>query len=120
MSPHAALSRVTILLSTIVTAAALSAATAASGDNNIIVVRDLSGRVGPIMGSALACENIARPRIRDIADKFASVIKDASPIDTERDSLTRILDFYVADGRNAVTSGKFDCAAAGRQLSQIE
>ena len=68
MSPHAALSRVTILLSTIVTAAALSAATAASGDNNIIVVRDLSGRVGPIIGSALACENIAHARVQDIAE----------------------------------------------------
>ena len=49
-----------------------------------------------------------------------SVIKDASAVDAERDSLTRILDRYVADGRNAVASGKLDCAAAERQLSQLE
>lgn len=101
----AAPSRVAIVFGTMMTAVTLSTVIAAPGDSNIIVVRDLSGRVGPIIGSALACDNIARPRVRDIADKFQAVIQHASPVDAERDSLTRILDRYVADGRNAVASG---------------
>jgi len=35
---------------------------AAAGDKD--VVRNLAGRVGPIIGSALACRDIARPRIQ--------------------------------------------------------
>jgi len=116
----AAPSRVAIVFGTMMTAVTLSTVIAAPGDSNIIVVRDLSGRVGPIIGSALACDNIARPRVRDIADKFQAVIQHASPVDAERDSLTRILDRYVADGRNAVASGKLGCAAAERQLSELE
>jgi len=48
-----------------------SAASAAAGDKTD-VVRDLAGRVGPVVGSALACRDIARPRIQVIVDKFAA------------------------------------------------
>ena len=54
-----------------------------SGDNTE-VVRDLAGRVGPIVGSALACPDIARPRIQVIVDKFAAVIREASSNEAER------------------------------------
>ena len=50
---------------------------AAAGDKTD-VVRDLAGRVGPIVGSALACRDIARPRIQAIVDKFTAVIVEAS------------------------------------------
>ena len=46
----------------------------ATGDNANIV-RDLAGRVGPIIGSASACADIARPRVQSIADKFQAVIR---------------------------------------------
>jgi branched-chain amino acid transport system substrate-binding protein len=42
----------------------------ASPRDNLNVVRDLSSRVGPIIGSALACPNIARPSVQAIIDKF--------------------------------------------------
>jgi hypothetical protein len=45
-----------------------SSASTAPGDN-LSVVRDLASRVGPIVGSALACRNIARPRVQVIVDK---------------------------------------------------
>ena len=100
-------------------AAFVSTASAAPGDN-INIVRDLAGRVGPIIGSALACRDIARPRVQLIADKFQAVIREASSNEAERDDLTRLLDRYVADGRTAVTSGRIDCRVAERQLSDIE
>ena len=95
------------------------AAGAAPGDK-ADVVRDLAGRVGPIVGSALACQDIARPRIRIIVDKFAAVIKEASTSEAEREELTQFLDRSVADGRGAVTAGRIDCKTADRQLTDLE
>jgi len=96
-----------------------TAAVAAPGDN-ASVVRDLAGRVGPIIGSALACRDIARPRVQFIADKFQAVIREASSNEAERDDLSRLLDRYVADGRAAVTTGKTDCRMADRQIADLE
>ena len=84
------------------------------------IVRDLAGRVGPILGSALACQDIARPRIQLIVDKFTAVIAEASTNDTERSDLTQLLDRNVANGRGAVTSGQTDCRQADRQLADLE
>jgi ABC-type branched-subunit amino acid transport system substrate-binding protein len=91
---------------------------AAAGDKD--VVRDLAGRVGPIIGSALACRDIARPRIQLIVDKFTAVIAEASTNEAERSDLTQMLDRSVANGRGAVTSGRIDCGAADRQLADLE
>jgi branched-chain amino acid transport system substrate-binding protein len=94
-------------------------ANAAPGDN-LSVVRDLASRVGPIIGSALACQNITRPRVQVIIDKFQAVIKEASPSEADRADVSRLLDRYVADGRSAVTTGKTDCKAADRQVADLE
>jgi ABC-type branched-subunit amino acid transport system substrate-binding protein len=96
-----------------------SAASAAPGDRREIV-RDLAGRVGPIVGSALACQDIARPRIQGIVDKFTAVIREASSNEAERDDLTKAFDRSVANGRSAVTTGKTDCKLAERQLADLE
>ena len=96
-----------------------SAAGAASGDNANIV-RDLAGRVGPIIGSASACPDIARARVQSIADKFQQVIREAATNEAERDDLSRALDRNVTDGRNAVTAGRTDCKSAERQLAELE
>jgi ABC-type branched-subunit amino acid transport system substrate-binding protein len=95
------------------------AAGAAPGDNKSIV-RDLAGRVGPIIGSASACRDIAPIRVQAIADKFAAVIREASSNEAERDDLARLLDRNIADGRAAVTSGRIDCRLADRQLADLE
>ena len=92
---------------------------AAAGDKTD-VVRDLAGRVGPIVGSASACRDIARPRVQLIADKFAGVIAEASSNEAERSDLTHLFERSVADGRNAVTTGRIDCRLADRQLADIE
>jgi ABC-type branched-subunit amino acid transport system substrate-binding protein len=99
---------------------ALLATAANAAPSNTDVVRDLAGRVGPIIGSSLACTDIARPRIQAIVDKFSAVIKEASSNEAERDDLTQLLNRSVADGRNAVTTGKLDCRLAERQLADLE
>jgi ABC-type branched-subunit amino acid transport system substrate-binding protein len=95
------------------------AAEAAPGDRTD-VIRDLTGRVGPIFGSALACPDIARPRVQVIFDRFTAVITEASSNEAVRSDLTQLLDRSVADGRSAVTSGRVDCRLADRQLGDLE
>jgi ABC-type branched-subunit amino acid transport system substrate-binding protein len=94
-------------------------ASTAAGDK-ADVVRDLAGRVGPIIGSASVCRDIARPRIQVIADKFTAVITEAASNEAERSDLTQSFDRSITDGRNAVTAGRMDCKAADRQLADLE
>jgi branched-chain amino acid transport system substrate-binding protein len=108
------------LRSMVVIGALLAGDTIAAAGDKTDVVRDLAGRVGPIVGSALACQDIARPRIQMIVDKFGAVITQASSNEAERSDLTQALDRSVADGRNAVTTGKMDCRSADRQLADLE
>jgi branched-chain amino acid transport system substrate-binding protein len=100
--------------------AVLAGACGTARADNIDIVRDLAGRVGPIVGSASACRDIARPRVQTIADKFAAVIREASPNEADRDGLMKLLDRSIADGRDAVVKGQIDCKAAERQLAQLE
>ncbi|HEY7842206.1 MAG TPA: ABC transporter substrate-binding protein [Bradyrhizobium sp.] len=95
-------------------------AVAAAPGDNVSVVRDLAGRVGPILGSALACQDIPQSRIQFVADKFRAVIRDVSTSDAERDEISRLFDRYVTDGRSAITLGRGDCKSADRQLADLE
>jgi branched-chain amino acid transport system substrate-binding protein len=104
----------------VVFGALLAGAGGAAAGDKTDVVRDLAGRVGPIVGSALACRDISRPRIQVIVDKFTAVITEASSSEAERSDLTQLLDRSVADGRSAVTSGRIDCRVADRQLGDLE
>ena len=105
---------------TVLFGALLAGVTGAAAGDKTDVVRDLAGRVGPIIGSALACRDIARPRIQLIVDKFTAVIAEASTNEAERSDLTQVLDRNVANGRGAVASGQTDCRQADRQLADLE
>lgn len=98
----------------------LLAGAADAAPGNAEIVRDLASRVGPIVGSALACPDIARSRIQTISDKFAAVIREGSSNEAERTNLTQVFDRSVADGRSAVSSGRTDCKSADRQLADLE
>jgi branched-chain amino acid transport system substrate-binding protein len=100
--------------------AALAGSAIALPGDNVGVVRELASRVGPIVGSALACQDIGQARIQVIADKFRAVIREVSSNEAERDDLSRLFERYVTDGRGAVTSGRTDCRAAARQLADLE
>jgi branched-chain amino acid transport system substrate-binding protein len=100
--------------------ASLAGAAGAVPGDNAGIVRELASRVGPIVGSALACHNIAQPRIQMIADKFRAVIREVSSSEAERDDLSRLFDRYVTDGRSTVVAGKMDCRTADRQLADLE
>jgi len=104
----------------VVSGALLAGTGSVSAGDKTYIVRDLAGRVGPIIGSALACRDIARPRIQVIVDKFTAVITENSSNEAERSDLTQAFDRSVADGRGAVTTGRTDCRSADRQLADLE
>jgi ABC-type branched-subunit amino acid transport system substrate-binding protein len=95
------------------------AATAAPGDN-ASVVRDLAGRVGPILGSALACPDIPQARIQAVADKFRAVIRDVGTSEAERDDIAQTFNRYVVGARDAGAANRIDCRLADRQLADLE
>ena len=98
----------------------LTTAVAAAAGDNTAIVRDLASRVGPVIGSALACPDIARPRVQAITDKFQAVIREVASSAAGQNDLTQLFKRYVADGRNAVTTGKIDCKSADHQLADLE
>jgi ABC-type branched-subunit amino acid transport system substrate-binding protein len=100
--------------------ALLATAADAASVENLNIVRDLAGSVGQVIGSALACQDIARPRIRIIADKFQTVIETTASNEAERNELSQLLDRHVADGRGAVSAGRTDCRTVERQLADLE
>jgi ABC-type branched-subunit amino acid transport system substrate-binding protein len=96
-----------------------SAAAAAPGDN-VTVVRDLASRIGPILGSALACQDIPQGRIQAVADKFRAVIRDVAGSDAERDEISQTFNRYVVGARDAGAANRIDCKLADRQLTDLE
>src|SRR5690349_14784426 len=100
----------------------LWAGAAANGapSENVGAVRDLAGRVGPILGAALVCQDIAQSRIQTVADKFRAVIRDVSNNEAERMELAQQFDRAVIDGRGTITSGRTDCKSVDRQLADLE
>jgi len=100
--------------------ALLATTASAAPADNVNVVRDLAGRVGPIIGSALGCPDIAQSRILATTNKFSAVMKDASPNDADRADLQQLFDHYVSYGRAAIATGKINCGEVERQLADLE
>ncbi|MBV8926251.1 MAG: ABC transporter substrate-binding protein [Bradyrhizobium sp.] len=82
-------------------------------------MRDLAGRVGPILGSALACQDIPQARIQVVADKFRAVIRDVATGDAEREDISQTFNRYVFAARDAAAN-RTDCKLADRQLADLE
>jgi branched-chain amino acid transport system substrate-binding protein len=100
--------------------ALLAAPASAAPTSSTNLVRDLAFRVGPIVGAALACREIARSRLQIIVDKFQTLIREATAQDTERADLAQVFDRSITDGTNQLTAGKSDCIIAERRLSEFE
>jgi branched-chain amino acid transport system substrate-binding protein len=106
--------------SAIAVCAVLLMSPAVAAGDNAGVVRDLAGRVGPILGSALACSDIPQTRIQAVADKFRAVIRDVASSDAERDEISQTFNRYVVSARDAGAASRIDCKLADRQLADLE
>jgi len=83
------------------------------------LMRELARRVGQVVGAALACRDIATPRIAAISDKVTGVIRHAGS-DGNIAGLLQTVEHSVADGRLAVASRQLDCATADHDFTELE
>src|ERR1700736_1578264 len=82
--------------------------------------QDLATRVGQILGAAMACRDIARPRIGNMTDMLSEVFKVSATNEDELNAIKQLYDKNVAEGQSAVTRGRIDCAAADSNLTNLE
>ncbi|CAL79604.1 conserved hypothetical protein; putative extracellular ligand-binding receptor [Bradyrhizobium sp. ORS 278] len=108
--------RVTVLAAVMLAASASGALSA----DHVSMVRELAGRVGPILGSSQACSSIPPRRVQAILGKFQEAIREASTNPNDRNELAREFERNIADGRAAVNAGRADCRLVERQLAELE
>jgi branched-chain amino acid transport system substrate-binding protein len=106
-------------INAIVAFGGLLTSSVASADN-LSVVRNLATDLGPLIGSALSCQDIARSRVQTIIDKFHLVIEKASSKPSEREDIARLFDRSIKSAYDSATSTKIDCQSAERRLVDLE
>jgi branched-chain amino acid transport system substrate-binding protein len=80
----------------------------------------LATRVGQVLGAATACKDVARLRISSMTDMLMEAFKISTAGDDELNAVKQLYEKNVAEGQNAVRSRKLDCAAADRNLADLE
>jgi branched-chain amino acid transport system substrate-binding protein len=98
----------------------LTGAGAAPSDERGNMLRGLAGQVGRALGAASACPNIARTRIKAIADKIVEVIKSTAPSEDEGVSILELFNRSETEGAHSLAAKQSDCATAERQLADLE
>ena len=107
------------LIKAIVAFVGLLTSSVASADN-LSVVRNLASDLGPLIGSALSCQDIARSRVQTIVDKFHVVINMASSKPSEREDIAQLFDRSIKIAYDSATSSKIDCQSTERRLVDLE
>jgi ABC-type branched-subunit amino acid transport system substrate-binding protein len=97
-----------------------SIGTTAPRNEKVEVAHDLATRVGQILGAATACRDIARPRIKNMHDRFMDVLKSAASTADELGAIKQSYDRSIAEGQRAVTTRRIECFAADRELAELE
>jgi phosphate transport system substrate-binding protein len=93
---------------------------AAQTESKFDILRALAVDVGGVLGSASACTNILPARIKDIADKFSSLINTHITRNEEASSIRQVYDENIVVGQRMVSGGLTDCAAVHNRLSELE
>jgi branched-chain amino acid transport system substrate-binding protein len=80
----------------------------------------LAARVGQVLGAASACRDVARPRISSMTDMLMEAFKISTTNEEDLNAVKQLYEKNVAEGQNAVKSRRIDCAAADRNLADLE
>jgi len=76
--------------------------------------------VGRVSSAASVCREISWPRIKVLTDNFSDLIKASVPQGEEFASIQQAYDQSTVDSQRTVTSKQTDCAAAVRDLVDLE
>ena len=77
-------------------------------------------RVGHLLGAASACPNVTRLRIERISDKITDVIKSSAVGEDESKAILDLFNANYLEGGHSVNTKQTDCAAADRELADLE
>jgi branched-chain amino acid transport system substrate-binding protein len=92
----------------------------AQSDDRLETARDITSRVGQILGAASACRDIAPARVQAMGDKLKSVFTFTTSNPDDLNTLKQIYDKNRSDGQRSVTSRRKDCAMVDRDLAELE
>jgi branched-chain amino acid transport system substrate-binding protein len=83
-------------------------------------LRQIAASVGHVIGAASVCREISQPRIQAMTEKLSDLIAASVTNDEEFSSIRQAFDQSTLEGQRTVTSKETDCAAADRDLADME
>jgi hypothetical protein len=93
---------------------------AAQRSDTIDALQQIATGIGPVIGAASVCREISWPRIKALTDKFSDLIKASVTNGEALSSIQQTYDQSIVEGQRTVTSKQTDCAAALRDLADLE
>jgi branched-chain amino acid transport system substrate-binding protein len=93
---------------------------AAQRSDRIDALRQIATDIGRVIGAASVCREITWPRIKALTDEFSHLIKASVTNGDEFSSLQEAYDQSAIEGQRTVSSKQTDCAAAVRDLADLE
>jgi hypothetical protein len=100
--------------------AAPGTGSAAQRSHRIDALRQIATDVGRLSSAASVCREISWPRIKALTDGFSELIKASNTNGEEFCSIQQAYDQSTIEGQLAVSSKQTDCAAAVRDLADLE
>jgi hypothetical protein len=93
---------------------------AAQRSDRIDALQQIATGIGRVIGAASVCREISWPRMKALTDKFSDLIKASVTNGEEFSSIQQAYDQSTIEGQRTVTSKQTDCAAALRDLADLE
>jgi len=93
---------------------------AARRSDRIDALRQIATDVGRLSSAASVCREISWPRIKALTDQFSELIKASVTDGQEFSSIQQAYDQSTVEGQLTVSSKRTDCAAAVRDLANLE
>jgi branched-chain amino acid transport system substrate-binding protein len=93
---------------------------AAQRSDRIDALRQIATDVGHVTNAASVCREISWPRIKALTDQFSDLVKASGANGEEFSSIQQAYDQSATEGQRTVSSKHTDCAAAVRDLADLE
>jgi hypothetical protein len=100
--------------------AAPAAGTAGQNSDRIDALLQMAAGVGHAMSDASVCREITWSRVKALTDKFSDLVKTSVTRNDEFSQIQQAYDQSSIDFQRAVASKQIDCAAAVRELADLE
>jgi hypothetical protein len=100
--------------------AAPGTGTAAQRNDRIDALKQIATDVGRVVAAASVCREITWPRTKALTEGFSDLIKASGTSSEEFSSIQQAYDQSTIEGQLGVSSQRIDCAAAVRDLADLE